>query len=128
MISLARANAAAAGAGNVEFLRGSIEDVLLPDARVDIVISNCVVNLSADKPRVLAEASRVMRPGGRLGVSDVIAAEDADPGLRAEAERRTRCASGRVTAAQYRVQLLAAGFIQVRVTSSADARAACPRR
>ena len=123
MISLARANAAAAGAENVEFLHGSIEDVPLPDGHVDAVISNCVVNLSADKPRVLAEAFRVLRPGGRLGVSDVIAAEDADPALRAEAERRTGCASGTVTAAQYRDQLLAAGFTQVRITPAADTAA-----
>jgi L-amino acid N-acyltransferase YncA/2-polyprenyl-3-methyl-5-hydroxy-6-metoxy-1,4-benzoquinol methylase len=121
MISLARANAAAAGAGNAEFLPGSIEDVPLADGQVDAVISNCVVNLSADKPRVLAEAFRVLRPGGRLGVSDVIADEGADPALRAEAERRTGCASGTVTAAQYRDQLLAAGFTQVRITLAADA-------
>jgi L-amino acid N-acyltransferase YncA/2-polyprenyl-3-methyl-5-hydroxy-6-metoxy-1,4-benzoquinol methylase len=121
MIILARANAAAAGAGNVEFLHGSIEDVPLPDGHVDAVISNCVINLSVDKPRVLAEAFRVLRPGGRLGVSDVIAAEDADPAVRAEAERRTGCASGTVTAAQYRDQLLAAGFTQVRITPVADA-------
>jgi len=121
MVSLARANAAAAGAGNTEFLHGSIEDVPLPDAQVDAVISNCVVNLSADKPRVLAEAFRVLRPGGRLGVSDVIAAEDTDPAVRAEAERRTGCASGTVTAAQYRDQLLAAGFTRVSITPAADA-------
>jgi L-amino acid N-acyltransferase YncA/2-polyprenyl-3-methyl-5-hydroxy-6-metoxy-1,4-benzoquinol methylase len=121
MIALARANAAAAGAGNVEFLQGSIEDVPLPDGHVDAVVSNCVINLSADKPRVLAEAFRVLRPGGRLGVSDVIAAEGADLAVRAAAERRTGCASGTVTAAQYRHQLLAAGFTQVRITPAADA-------
>jgi L-amino acid N-acyltransferase YncA/2-polyprenyl-3-methyl-5-hydroxy-6-metoxy-1,4-benzoquinol methylase len=121
MIGLARANAAAAGAGNVEFLHGSIEDVPLPDGHVDAVISNCVINLSADKPRVLAEALRVLRPGGRLGVSDVIAAEGADPAVLAEAERRTGCASGTVTAAQYRHQLLAAGFTRIRITPATDA-------
>lgn len=121
MISLARANAASAGMGNAEFLLGSIEDVPLPDAQVDAVISNCVVNLSADKPRVLAEAFRALRPGGRLGLIDVIAAENADPALRAEAERRTGCAAGTVTSAQYRDQLLAAGFTQVKITPAADA-------
>ncbi|MBO0801869.1 MAG: GNAT family N-acetyltransferase [Nocardiopsaceae bacterium] len=121
MISLARANAAAAGAENAEFLRGSIEDVPLPEGHVDVVISNCVVNLSPDKPRALAEAFRVLRPGGRLGVADVIAAEGADPVRRAEAEQRTGCAAGTVTAAQYRDQLLAAGFTQISVTSAASA-------
>jgi L-amino acid N-acyltransferase YncA/2-polyprenyl-3-methyl-5-hydroxy-6-metoxy-1,4-benzoquinol methylase len=121
MIRLARANAAAEGAGNVEFLHGTIEDVPLPDGHVDAVISNCVINLSLDKPRVLAEAFRVLRPGGRLGVSDVIGDEDTDPAARAEAERRTGCASGTVTAAEYRIMLLEAGFIQVTITSAADA-------
>jgi L-amino acid N-acyltransferase YncA/ubiquinone/menaquinone biosynthesis C-methylase UbiE len=121
MISLARANAAAAGAGNVEFLLGSIEDVPLPDAQADAVISNCVINLSADKPRVLAEAFRVLRAGGRLSVSDVIAAGDADPALRAEAERSAGCAAGTVTAARYRDQLLTAGFTQIRIIPAADA-------
>jgi L-amino acid N-acyltransferase YncA/2-polyprenyl-3-methyl-5-hydroxy-6-metoxy-1,4-benzoquinol methylase len=121
MIILARANAAAAGAGNVEFLQGGIEEVPLRDAHVDAVISNCVINLSADKPRVLAEAFRVLRPGGRLGVSDVIADEGADPAERAEAERRVGCASGTVTAAQYLDQLLAAGFTRVKITPTADA-------
>jgi L-amino acid N-acyltransferase YncA/2-polyprenyl-3-methyl-5-hydroxy-6-metoxy-1,4-benzoquinol methylase len=121
MISLARANAAAEGAQNVEFLRGTIEDVPLPDGHVDAVISNCVINLSLDKPRVLAEAFRVLRPGGRLGVSDVIADEATDPAARADAERRTGCASGTVTAAQYRDMLLAAGFTKVTITQAADA-------
>jgi L-amino acid N-acyltransferase YncA len=124
MSALARANAAADGAVNVEFPRGSIEDVPLPDAYVDVVISNCVVNLSADKPRVLAEAFRVLRPGGRLGISDVIAVGDAGPAVRAEAERRVGCASGTVTAAQYRHQLLAAGFTQVSITLTAGAGSA----
>ena len=121
MISLARANAAAAGAQNAEFLLGSIEDVPLPDGHVDAVISNCVINLSADKPRVLAEAFRVLRPGGRLGVSDVIASDDADPSERAAAEQRTGCTTGTVTERQYRHQLLAAGFTGISIVPTADA-------
>jgi len=120
MISLARANAAAAGAQNAEFLLGSIEDVPLPDGHVDAVISNCVINLSADKPRVLAEAFRVLRPGGRLGVSDVIASDDADPSERAAAEQRTGCTTGTVTERQYRHQLLAAGFTGISIVPTAD--------
>jgi L-amino acid N-acyltransferase YncA/2-polyprenyl-3-methyl-5-hydroxy-6-metoxy-1,4-benzoquinol methylase len=120
MLELARANAAAAGAGNAEFLLGSIEDIPLAEALVDVVISNCVINLSADRPRVLAEAFRVLRPGGRLGVSDVIAADDADPSQRAAAEQRTGCTTGTVSAAEYRLQLLAAGFIQIGITPTAD--------
>jgi L-amino acid N-acyltransferase YncA/2-polyprenyl-3-methyl-5-hydroxy-6-metoxy-1,4-benzoquinol methylase len=121
MISLARANAVAAGADNTEFLLGSIEDIPLPDGHVDAVISNCVINLSADKPRVLAEAFRVLRPGGRLGVSDVIARDDADPDGRSAAEQRVGCTTGTVTGRQYRDQLLAAGFTQIRIIPSADA-------
>jgi L-amino acid N-acyltransferase YncA/2-polyprenyl-3-methyl-5-hydroxy-6-metoxy-1,4-benzoquinol methylase len=121
MVDLARANAAAAGAGNAEFLHGSIEDIPLPDRQVDVVVSNCVINLSADKSRVLAEAFRVLRPGGRLGVSDVIADDDADLAVRDAAGQRTGCTTGTVTAGQYRQQLLAAGFTQVAVTPAADA-------
>jgi len=121
MVELARANAAQAGAVNAEFLHGTIEDIPLPGAHVDVVISNCVINLSADKPRVLAEAFRVLRPGGRFGVSDVIAADGTSPEERAAAERRTGCTTRTVTAAGYREQLLAAGFGQVTITPVADA-------
>jgi L-amino acid N-acyltransferase YncA/2-polyprenyl-3-methyl-5-hydroxy-6-metoxy-1,4-benzoquinol methylase len=121
MVSLARANAAAAGADNAVFLLGGIEEIPLPDAHVDVVVSNCVINLSADKPRALAEAFRVLRPGGRLGVSDMIAGEGAVPAERAAAERRVGCASGTVTAAQYRDQLLAAGFTRIKITQTMDA-------
>ena len=100
---------------------GGVEDIPLPDRHVDAVISNRVINLSADKSRVLAEAFRVLRPGGRLGVSDVIADDDADPALRAAAEQRTGCTTGTVTAGQYRQQLLAAGFTQVTITPVTDA-------
>jgi L-amino acid N-acyltransferase YncA/2-polyprenyl-3-methyl-5-hydroxy-6-metoxy-1,4-benzoquinol methylase len=121
MIALARANAALARAANVEFLPGTIEDIPLPDGHADVVISNCVINLSADKPRALAEAFRVLRPGGRLGVSDVLAADGASPGQRAAAEQRAGCTTGAVTAGQYRQQLLAAGFTQITITPVSDA-------
>ena len=82
MLELARANAPEAGIANVEFLKGYIEDLPLPDATVDVVISNCVINLSADKPQVIREAARVLRPGGRFAVSDVIADPDMDQATR----------------------------------------------
>jgi L-amino acid N-acyltransferase YncA/2-polyprenyl-3-methyl-5-hydroxy-6-metoxy-1,4-benzoquinol methylase len=121
MIALARANAAGAGVTNAQFLLGHIEDIPLPDRHVDVVISNCVINLSADKPRVLAEAFRVLRPGGRLGISDVIADEGVDPGRRAEAEQRVGCACGTLTRREYHDLLLAAGFTAIEITSTNDA-------
>jgi 2-polyprenyl-3-methyl-5-hydroxy-6-metoxy-1,4-benzoquinol methylase len=121
MIALARDNAAQAGVTNAEFLHGHIEDIPLPGATVDVVISNCVINLSADKPRTLAEAFRVLRPGGRLGVSDVIADEGLDPAQRAEAERQTGCTTGTLTAGEYRDLLLASGFTGVSITTSHEA-------
>jgi L-amino acid N-acyltransferase YncA/2-polyprenyl-3-methyl-5-hydroxy-6-metoxy-1,4-benzoquinol methylase len=121
MLTLARTNAIEAGATNVEFLAGHIEDIPLPDAGVDVVISNCVINLSADKPRVLAEAFRVLRPGGRFGVSDVIADDDLDPAQRTAAEQQVGCANGTLTATEYRNELLAAGFTTVTITPTHQA-------
>jgi L-amino acid N-acyltransferase YncA/2-polyprenyl-3-methyl-5-hydroxy-6-metoxy-1,4-benzoquinol methylase len=120
MVTLARTNARQAGVENVEFLHGRIEDIPLPDAHVDAVISNCVINLSADKPRVLAEAYRVLRPGGHFGVSDVLAHAGLTPDQRAEAERVTGCATT-LTAEDYRALLLEAGFTGIDITSTADA-------
>ena len=88
---------------------------------MDVVISNCVINLSPAKPRVLAEAFRVLRPGGRLGVSDVIADEGLDPAQRAEAERQNGCTIGTLTAAEYQRLLLAAGFTGITITTTSDA-------
>src|SRR5450432_384028 len=116
MIALAVDHAAAAGAGNARFLHGHIEDIPLPDGHVDVVISNCVINLSADKPRALAEAFRVLRPGGRFGVSDVIADDGLDPARRAEAEQVVGCTVGTLTAGEYRDLLLAAGFTHISVS------------
>ena len=121
MIALACQNAAAAGVTNAEFLHGHIEDIPLPEAHVDVVISNCVISLSADMPRVLAEAFRVLRPGGRLGISDVIAGEGIDPGQLAEAEQRVGCVCGTLTLPQYRDLLQAAGFTAISITTTSDA-------
>jgi SAM-dependent methyltransferase len=122
MLTLARANAAQAGVTNARFLHGHIEDIPLPDGQVDVVISNCVISLSADKPRVLAEAFRVLRPGGRLGISDVTADDGTDPRQLAEDEYWAGC-SGMLTQQQYRDLLLAAGFTDITITSTHEAGA-----
>ena len=121
MIALARENATQAGATNAEFLHGHIEDIPLPDGHVDVVISNCVINLSADKPAALASAFRVLRPGGRLGISDVVADDGLDPAQQAEAEQRTGCTTGTLTSAEYQSLLLASGFTSIQITATADA-------
>jgi SAM-dependent methyltransferase len=118
MLELARANQARAGIGNVEFLEGRIEAVPLPDASVDVVVSNCVINLSADKAAVFAEAYRVLRPGGRLAVADVVADIEPDEALRADPEAWASCIAGAVTRPQYTTGLIEAGFADVEITDS----------
>ena len=121
MLALARENQSKAGAENVEFLKGEIENIPLPDNAVDVIISNCVINLSADKARTLAEAFRVLRPGGRLGISDVIADEGLDPVQRAQAEQRVGCCNGALTQSQYAEILQAAGFAAIGITPTRQA-------
>jgi SAM-dependent methyltransferase len=115
MLALARSNAAEAGVNNVEFIKGYIEDIPLPDASVDVVISNCVINLAADKRRVLAEAARVLRPGGRFAVSDVIADTDMDEATRADMAAYTGCIAGALTEHEFRSGLIAAGLVDVEI-------------
>lgn len=115
MLSLARANAAAAGVDNVEFLYGYLEAVPLPDDAVDVVISNCVLNLAADKAVVLAETARVLRPGGRLAFSDVVADEEMDAATKADMAARTGCIAGALTATEFALTLTAAGFTDAEI-------------
>jgi arsenite methyltransferase len=110
MLDLARRNAIEAGVENVEFLKGYLEELPLSDASVDVVISNCVINLSGDKPKVLAEAARVLRPGGRFAVSDVIADPDMDEQTKADMEAWTGCIAGALTEQEFRDALTAAGL------------------
>ena len=121
MLTLARANVPRAGVVNARFLHGHIEDIPLPDGHVDVVISNCVVNLSSDKARVLAEVFRVLRAGGRLGIGDVIADADLDLRRRAAAEEAVGCANGTLTLAEYKNLLSAAGFTAVSIAITSDA-------
>ena len=118
MLQLARANQREAGVENVEFLKGTIEDVPLPDDSVDVVISNCVINLSADKPAVFEEAARVLRAGGRLAVTDIVADDGMDEATRRDMARWTGCIAGALTEEEFRGELEAAGFegIEIRET------------
>ncbi len=118
MLALARENQGKAGVENVEWLRGEIESIPLPAATVDVVISNCVINLSGDKPAVLAEAARVLKPGGRFAVSDVIADEDMDEATCADMAEWTGCIAGALTRRQFEQALAAAGLIDVEVTET----------
>jgi arsenite methyltransferase len=115
MLDLARTHQAKAGVTNVEWLKGHIEEIPLPAATVDVVISNCVINLSADKPRVIAEAARVLRPGGRFAVSDVIADPDIDDATRADMAAYTGCIAGALTRTDFEAALAAAGLIDVEI-------------
>ncbi|MBA3372862.1 MAG: arsenite methyltransferase [Euzebyaceae bacterium] len=116
MLDLARRNAAEAGATNVEFLAGHIEAIPLPDASVDVIISNCVINLSVDKPAALAGMHRVLRPGGRIGISDVVAGDHLSPAERAERGSYVGCIAGALSDAEYRDGLTEAGFTNVTIT------------
>ncbi len=121
MLDLARKNAAKAGAGNVEFRKGEIEALPLDDATVDVVISNCVINLSTDKPAVLAEMYRVLVPGGRIGISDVVAEDQLTPASRAKAGSYVGCIAGALSRAEYLDGLAAAGFTDASVTFTNEA-------
>ncbi|MEO5576702.1 MAG: arsenite methyltransferase [Gaiellaceae bacterium] len=115
MLALAARNAQEAGVGNAIFLKGVIEQIPLPADSVDVVISNCVINLSTDKPAVLTEIARVLRPGGRIGISDVVAEDRLSPEQRAERGSFVGCIAGALSVAEYEAGLEAAGFEQVGV-------------
>ena len=115
MLELARAHARDAGLDNVEFVKGYIEEIPLPDASVDVVISNCVINLSGDKRQVVREVARVLRPGGRLAFSDVLADETMDDATRADMEQWTGCIAGALTEAEFRAALTNAGLVDIEI-------------
>ena len=107
-----------AAAGNVEWVKGTIEDIPLPDASVDVVISNCVVNLSPDKERVLREVARVLRPGGRVGITDVVADAGMDEATRGDMAAWTGCIAGALTREEYVRHLNAAGLVDVEIVET----------
>jgi arsenite methyltransferase len=121
MLALARRNADQANVGNAHFLRGHIEDVPLPAESVDVVISNCVINLSSDKPAVFRELARVLKPGGRLGISDVVAEDRLSPADRAERGSYVGCIAGALSKSEYEQGLAAAGFEDVSVEFTYEA-------
>ncbi len=132
MLALARENQKRSGLPNVEFLKGEIENVPLPDATVDVIISNCVINLSTDKDRVLAEAFRVLKPGGRLAISDVVVRGEIPPDIRRNVELWAGCMAGALEESVYREKLARAGFTEIdiqptRIYRAEDAREALER-
>ena len=118
MLELARRNAAEAGAENVEFLKGYLEEIPLPDGSVDVIISNCVINLAGDKATVFAEAARVLRPGGRFAASDVVADPGMDETTRADMAAWTGCIAGALTRAEFEAGLAAAGFTDIEIVET----------
>ncbi|MBA3300554.1 MAG: arsenite methyltransferase [Thermoleophilaceae bacterium] len=118
MLALARANARRAGVENVEFLKGYLEEIPLPDSSVDVVISNCVLNLAADKSKVLGEAARVLRLGGRFAISDVIADPAMDEQTRADMQQWTGCIAGALTREQFETELGASGLEEIEITET----------
>ena len=115
MLELARENQSRAGVENVEWLQGTIEEIPLPENSVDVVISNCVINLSADKAKVFGEAARVLRPGGRFAVTDIVADPDMDEATRSDMEQWTGCVAGALTEDEFRGELERAGFERVEI-------------
>jgi arsenite methyltransferase len=120
MLALARRNAAEAGATNVEFVKGQIEAIPLPDASIDVVISNCVVNLAADKAAVFAEIARVLRPGGRIGISDIVADDALSAQDRAERGSYAGCIAGALSFAEYEAGLRAVGLESIGIEATHD--------
>jgi arsenite methyltransferase len=127
MLALANANKAKAGVENVEFLRGEIENIPLPDNSVDVIISNCVINLSADKDRVLSEAFRVLNPGGRFAISDIVARGEVPEQVRQSLALWVGCIAGALDQDEYRAKLAAAGFADISLEATREYRAADAR-